>query len=83
MEVSFPAPGRRVYVADNGGGKIWRLDPESGEIVLIAEGMPHVASLVFGEGNFDPQALYATSTFRGGGRVWKVDVGVRGAPVIR
>ncbi|MCP3998854.1 MAG: SMP-30/gluconolactonase/LRE family protein [bacterium] len=73
----------RIYIADNGAGKIFRLDPESGEMVLIAEGMTAVASLVFGEGDFDHHALYATSTFRGGGKIWKIDVGVKGAPLNR
>jgi sugar lactone lactonase YvrE len=73
----------RIYIADNGAGKIFRLDPSSRQLVLIAEGMPHVASLVFGEGEFDHHALYATSTFRGGGRIWKVHVGVRGAELHR
>ena len=70
----------RVYIADNGAGKIMRLDPKSGEMTLIAEGMPNVASLVFGEGKFDREAIYATSTSTGGGKIWKVHVGVRGAP---
>ncbi len=73
----------RIYIADNGGGKIWRLDPSSGEMVLIAEGMTAIASLVFGEGEFDHHALYGTSTFRGGGKIWKIDVGVQGAPLHR
>jgi sugar lactone lactonase YvrE len=73
----------RVYVADNVPGKIWRIDPDSGGTVLIAEGMPNIASLVFGEGEFDREALYVTSTFQGGGTIWKVPVGVRGAPVVR
>lgn len=73
----------RIYVADNGAGKIRRFDPESGEMVLIAEGMPEVASIVFGEGRFDREAIYATSTRRGGGRIWKIRVGVKGAPVHR
>lgn len=73
----------RVYVADNQVGKIWRIDPRSGALTLIAEGMPNIASLVFGEGEFDRTALYVTSTFRGGGTIWKVPVGVRGAPVVR
>mgnify|MGYP001811774159 CR=1 FL=1 len=51
--------------------------------VVIAEGMPHVASLVFGEGDFDPESIYATSTYRGGGKIWRVEVGVRGAPLHR
>lgn len=73
----------RVYVADNVPGKIWRIDPATGEAVLVAEGMANIASLVFGEGEFDREALYVTSTFRGGGTIWKVPVGVRGAPVVR
>jgi len=73
----------RVYLADNGGGKIWRVDPETRETMLVAEGMPHVASLVFGEGDFDRRALYATSTQRGGGTIWKVPVGVEGARLHR
>ena len=73
----------RVYIADNGGGKIWRVDPGSGEKTLIAEGMTAVASLVFGEGAFDHEAIYATSTQRGGGTIWKVPVGVRGAKLHR
>ncbi len=73
----------RIYVADNGAGKIRRFDPKSGELVLIAEGMPGVASLVFGEGKFDHSAIYATSTRRGGGKIWKVSVGVKGARLHR
>jgi len=68
----------RVYIADNGGGKVWRFDPDSGDLVLVAEGMPSIASLVFGEGEFDPYSLYGTSTFRGGGRIWRIPVGARG-----
>lgn len=73
----------QVYVADNQGGRIWRIDPQSGQVLLIAEGMPNVASLVFGEGEFDREAIYATSTERGGGTIWKVPVGVRGARLNR
>jgi sugar lactone lactonase YvrE len=73
----------RIYVADNGTGKIRRFDPKTGDMILIAEGMPGVASLVFGEGKFDRQAIYATSTRRGGGKIWKVRVGVKGARVHR
>jgi sugar lactone lactonase YvrE len=69
----------RIYIADNGAGKIQRFDPKSGEMVMIAEGMPGVASLVFGEGKFDREAIYATTTMRGGGKIWKVRVDARGA----
>ena len=73
----------RVYVADNQSGRIVRFDPATGELVTIAEGMSNVASLVFGEGAFDHRAIYATSTRAGGGTIWKVPVGIEGAPVVR
>ena len=73
----------RLYVADNQGGKIWRIDPTTGATTIVAEGMPHVASLAFGEGRFDHRSIYATSTERGGGTIWKVRVGVRGAKLHR
>ena len=69
----------RIYVAANGQGKIWRLDPPNWEATLIAEDMPGVASLAFGKGEFDHHAIYATSTRTG--RVWEVVVGVAGAPL--
>lgn len=71
----------RIYIADNGGDRIFRYDPKSGEVTLIAEGIPAVASLVFGEGKFDHYSLYATSTARGGGKIYRIPVGVRGAPL--
>lgn len=70
----------RIYIADNGAGKIMRFDPRSGEMITIAEGMSNVASVVFGEGKFDRESIYATSTSTGGGKIWKVRVGARGAP---
>jgi len=73
----------RIYIADNGAGKVWRFDPNSNEMILIAEGMPSVASLVFGEGDFDREAIYATSTLRGGGTIWKLRVGAQGARIYR
>ncbi|MGH9603517.1 MAG: SMP-30/gluconolactonase/LRE family protein [Terriglobales bacterium] len=72
----------RIYIADNGTGKVFRFDPRLGEVTLIAEGMPGVASLAFGEGKFDREAIYATST-RKSGKVWKLKVGVKGAPLHR
>jgi hypothetical protein len=35
---------------------------------------------VFGEGAFDRHSLYAACTFRGGGKIWRIPVGVAGAP---
>lgn len=65
----------RIYVADNGGGKLWRFDPRTRKSLLLAQGMPGLASLAFGQGSFDPTAIYATTTARGGGRIWKIPVG--------
>ena len=67
----------RIYVASNGLGQIWRLDPSSGETVLIAADMPGAASIAFGQGAFDHEAIYVTSTRTG--RVWEVPVGAKGA----
>jgi sugar lactone lactonase YvrE len=69
----------RVYVAANGFGQIWRVDPVSAETVLIAEDMPGAASITFGQGAFNHEAIYVTSTRTG--RVWEVEVGSRGAPL--
>jgi sugar lactone lactonase YvrE len=71
----------RIYVAANFTGQIWRVDPTTREKVLIAENLPGVASLAFGQGEFDHHAIYATSTRTG--RVWEVKVGVGGAPLQR
>ncbi|MFC1639795.1 SMP-30/gluconolactonase/LRE family protein [Gemmatimonadota bacterium] len=71
----------RIYVAANGAGQIWRIDPATRETVLIAENMPGAASIAFGEGHFDHHAIYVTSTRTG--KVWEVQVGVRGAPLHR
>jgi sugar lactone lactonase YvrE len=71
----------RIYVAANGLGEIWRIDPGTGEKVLIAENMPGAASIAFGEGEFDHEAIYVTSTRTG--KVWEVQVGARGARLHR
>lgn len=73
----------RIYIADNGSGSIRRFDPETEEMIVIAEGMPGIASLAFGEGAFDRESIYATTTARGGGTIWKVRTGARGARPIR
>jgi len=67
----------RIYVAANALGQIWRVDPSSGETVLIAEDMPGAASIAFGQGEFVHEAIYVTSTRTG--RVWEVPVGAKGA----
>ncbi|MEE4162484.1 MAG: SMP-30/gluconolactonase/LRE family protein, partial [Woeseiaceae bacterium] len=75
----------RVYIAANRERKIWRYDPASKALVLIAEGIPGAGSLVFGEGDFDRRSLYVTSTYANGdgGKIWRIPVGVEGAPVTR
>jgi sugar lactone lactonase YvrE len=70
-----------LYVAANGSGQIWRIDPATNETVLIAENMPGAASIAFGKGEFDHLSIYVTSTRTG--KVWEVPVGVRGAQLLR
>ncbi len=70
-----------LYVAANGEGRIYRFDTQTGDRELIAENLTAVASLAFGRGEYDHHAIYASSTRRGGGIIWKVDVGVTGAPL--
>jgi len=73
----------RLYATVPRQGEIWRIDPATGKKQLIAEGMPGIASIAFGQGDFDRHALYGASTRRGGGRIWKIDVGIEGAPLFR
>lgn len=69
----------RVYAACPPAGEIWRIDPASGEVTLIAEEVQGAASLAFGRGEFDHESLYVTLLARGGGGVVRVPVGARGA----
>jgi len=71
----------RVYAAANFSGEITRIDPQTGASVVVAEGLPGVASLAFGRGDFDHHAIYATSTQTG--EVSVVPVGVAGMPLHR
>ena len=82
--ISFNGEGR-LYIVANREGKIWRYDPATDEMLLIAEGMFGCASLAFGEGEFDRQSIYATTTFAQGrgGKIWRVPVGVTGARLYR
>jgi sugar lactone lactonase YvrE len=73
----------RLYIAANGGNRILRFDPKTSETVVIAEGITAVASLAFGRGEFDGKTIFAASTFRGGGRIWKIYVGVEGPELHR
>jgi sugar lactone lactonase YvrE len=76
----------RVYIAANGrAGQIWRYDPATEEMVLIARDVFGAASIAFGEGEFDHESIYVSTTFNGGrgGKVWRVPVGVKGAVLNR
>jgi sugar lactone lactonase YvrE len=73
----------RLYVTVPMEGQIWRVEPQTGNCLLIAEGMPGIASIAFGRGEFEHHALYGASTRRGAGRIWKVHVGIGGASLRR
>jgi len=75
----------RLYIAANREGKIWRYDPANDEMLLIAAGMIGCASLAFGEGEFDRESIYATTTYSEGrgGKIWRVPVGATGARLYR
>lgn len=73
----------RLYATLPRRGEIWRIDPKNHEKLLIAEGMPGIAGIAFGQGEFDSHTLYGASTMRGGGKIWKIDVGIGGYPLHR
>lgn len=76
----------RLYIAANGrAGQIWRFDPRTEEMVLIARDVFGAASIAFGEGEFDRESIYISTTFTGGrgGKIWRVPVGVTGAVLNR
>lgn len=68
-----------VYVALNTTGEIARVDPE-GNATIVAEGVDWVASLAFGQGDFDPCSIYATSLFdtQLDTQLWRVRLGMLG-----
>lgn len=75
----------RVYIAANGAGEVWRFDPKAQALTLIAEGVFGAASMAFGEGAFDPESIYLTTTFsqNRGGKVYRIPVGVKGQKIHR
>lgn len=76
----------RIYIAANGpAGEIWRFDPRTEELLLIARNVYGAASIAFGEGDFDHQSIYVSTTRSGGrgGRIWRIPVGIEGQPVTR
>ena len=54
-------------------------------MILICEGVFGAASIVFGEGKFDKQSIYITTTVAAGrgGKIRKVKVGAEGASINR
>lgn len=70
-----------LYVAANTDGRVWRIDPETGDTELAADGIFGVASLAFGAGDWDADTMYATQLF--GGRLYAIALGLPGAPVFR
>ena len=75
----------RVYVAANIEGKVWRYDPAIDETLLIAEDVWGIASLVFGEGEFDRESLYGaqTNSQGRGGKIVRIPVGTTSGPIYR
>ncbi len=76
----------RVYIAANGkAGEVWRFDPRTEELVLIAREVYGAASIAFGEGEWDHRSIYVSTTHNQGrgGKVYRIPVGVEGQPVTR
>ncbi len=76
----------RVYIAANGkAGEVWRFDPSTDELTLLARNVYGAASIAFGEGDFDPLSIYVSTTFNGGrgGKIWRIPVGVKGQRIHR
>jgi len=71
----------RVYTASNHTNQVLRIDPRDGAVTVICENVEGVASLAFGQGEFDHEAIYGT-TMRSG-IVFSVHVGVEGYPLVR
>ncbi|MCD2104150.1 SMP-30/gluconolactonase/LRE family protein [Rhodococcus erythropolis] len=54
-------PDGALYVAFNAGGKVVRVDPDSGSSCEIASGLPFTSAVKFGAGpGWDPNSLYTT-----------------------
>lgn len=71
----------RIYLTAARAGQLWRFDPKNGHGELLADGLPGLASIAFGQGAFDPESLYAMQIQ--GGRILRFKLGVRGASLYR
>lgn len=72
----------RIYIAANGpAGEVWRYDPETEQVAILARNMLGAASLAFGRGAFGENYLYVTTTFSGGkgGKVYRIKTDTTGA----
>jgi gluconolactonase len=67
----------RLYLSAAREGQLWRIDPIAKTGELLAENLPGLASLAFGQGAFDRESLYATQIR--GGRLLRFRVGAMGA----
>lgn len=71
----------RIYIAANGpAAEVWRYDPATEQVSLIAENVVGAASLEFGRGEFDHGSLYVTTTFSGGrgGKIYRIKTDTTG-----
>lgn len=68
----------QLYLSAAREGQLWRIDPASGTGVLLADGLPGLASMAFGRGAFDHQSLYAVQIR--GGKLLRFALGVKGRP---
>lgn len=76
----------RVYIAANGAaGEVWRFDPSNGKVELIAREVYGAASIAFGQGDFDHESIYVSTTNNQGrgGKIWRIPVGVKGQKLHR
>ena len=64
-----------LFIAQNAAGTVDRVTPDF-RVSHVASGVDWAASLVFGSGDFDPCAAYATSLF--GDALFEVQVGQTG-----
>ena len=72
---------RSLLTHTHQAGNVWRYGPGMEEMTLDAEGLFGAARPAFGEGEFNHQSIYATTTIAKGrgGKIWRIHVGIEGA----